>query len=244
LTEGQDKDPSPRLGAIAATSGAQEAPTAGHGALMDAVYRRQRHFYDLTRKYYLFGRDRAIRDLDLPEHARLVEVGCGTARNLVKVAARYPSASLFGLDASSEMLKSAEASLARAGLAGKTKLALGYAEELSPALFGESEPFDAVFFSYSLSMIPDWKQALRSASRALSENGKIHLVDFGDLTGLGRIGEHALASWLKLFHVTPRRELLHVFEDETRNEAIGKLRILPGRYAFLATVPKSRFEAL
>ena len=25
--------------------------------MMDAIYRRQRHFYDLTRKYYLLGRD-------------------------------------------------------------------------------------------------------------------------------------------------------------------------------------------
>ncbi|HWU72526.1 MAG TPA: SAM-dependent methyltransferase, partial [Sphingomonas sp.] len=27
---------------------------------MDAIYRSQRHFYDLTRKYYLLGRDALI----------------------------------------------------------------------------------------------------------------------------------------------------------------------------------------
>jgi hypothetical protein len=31
-----------------------------HGALMDLIYRRQRHIYDATRKYYLFGRDTLI----------------------------------------------------------------------------------------------------------------------------------------------------------------------------------------
>ena len=36
---------------------------SGHAALMDRVYRRQRYIYDLTRKYYLFGRDRMIREL-------------------------------------------------------------------------------------------------------------------------------------------------------------------------------------
>ena len=33
---------------------------------MDRIYRRQRHVYDLTRKYYLLGRDRLIADLDVP----------------------------------------------------------------------------------------------------------------------------------------------------------------------------------
>ena len=32
-------------------------------ALMDAMYRHQRHIYDLSRKYYLIGRDEAIRRL-------------------------------------------------------------------------------------------------------------------------------------------------------------------------------------
>ena len=35
-----------------------------HAALMDSVYRRQRHIYDLTRKYFLFGRDTLIEGLD------------------------------------------------------------------------------------------------------------------------------------------------------------------------------------
>ena len=91
--------------------------TDDHAGLMDKVYRRQRFFYDLTRKYYLFGRDRLIRSLKLAPGDRLVEVGCGTARNLVKIARRYPGAELFGLDASSEMLKTARRTLARAGLA-------------------------------------------------------------------------------------------------------------------------------
>ena len=34
---------------------------------MDAIYRTQRHFYDLTRKYYLLGRDRLIRELAPPK---------------------------------------------------------------------------------------------------------------------------------------------------------------------------------
>ena len=43
---------------------AEAAQTDDHFGLMDQVYRRQRHFYDLTRKYYLLGRDALIRVLD------------------------------------------------------------------------------------------------------------------------------------------------------------------------------------
>ncbi|MHC2296968.1 ubiquinone/menaquinone biosynthesis C-methylase UbiE [Rhizobium mongolense] len=51
-----------------------------HANLMDGMYRYQRHIYDLTRKYYLLGRDRTIRNLDIAEGGTLLEVGCGTGR--------------------------------------------------------------------------------------------------------------------------------------------------------------------
>src|SRR3546814_13610138 len=86
---------------------------------MDRMYRLQRHVYDLTRKYYLLGRDDLIADLAARPGETVCEVGCGTARNLVRMARRYPEARLHGLDASDEMLKSAHAALARAGLAGQ-----------------------------------------------------------------------------------------------------------------------------
>ncbi len=202
-----------------------------HSVLMDRVYRHQRCIYDLTRKYYLFGRDRMIRELALTPGDRLVEVGCGTARNLVRIARRYPQAQLFGVDASHEMLKTAADNVRRAGLEKRIVLAHGYAENLSPAMFGETAPFDACLFSYSLSMIPDWKQALNAASQNLSRGGHIHVVDFGDLEGLGRAGRTLLLAWLGLFHVAPRVELLQNLEQESESS----LRILPGRYAFLIT---------
>lgn len=200
-----------------------------HSALMDRIYRHQRYIYDITRKYYLFGRDRMIRDLDLKPGDRLVEIGCGTARNLVKIARRYPEARLYGLDASHEMLKSAAHTIARAGLDHRITLAHGYAENLNPAMFGETEPFEACLFSYSLSMIPDWRGAINAASRNLADGGQIHIVDFGDLTGLGGIARAAMMGWLHLFHVAPREELIARFEHEPGAD----LRLLPGRYAFL-----------
>ena len=201
-----------------------------HAGLMDRVYRRQRHIYDFTRKYYLFGRDRLIGRLALGPSETLVEVGCGTARNLIAIARRYPGARLFGVDASEAMLETARAAVSRAGLDHRIVLAQGLAEDLSPIRLGV-ESFDRVMFSYSLSMIPDWQAALAAGFAALSPAGTLHVVDFADLTGLGRFGRHAMRAWLRLFHVTPRVEFLAALEQVTRDR--GDLTLLPGRYAFL-----------
>jgi S-adenosylmethionine-diacylgycerolhomoserine-N-methlytransferase len=206
-----------------------KADNDDHGVLMDRIYRHQRYIYDLTRKYYLFGRDRLIAEMGLKTGDRLVEVGCGTARNLVKIAKAYPQVKLFGVDASLEMLKSAEETIRRAGLSDRITLAHGYAEDLSPAMFGETKPFEAALFSYSLSMIPDWKAAIAAAAANLAPSGRIHVVDFGDLTGLGRLGRTAMLGWLALFHVAPRVELLTSLEQQKG----ATVRFLPGRYAFL-----------
>jgi S-adenosylmethionine-diacylgycerolhomoserine-N-methlytransferase len=206
-----------------------------HAALMDSVYRNQRYIYDFTRKYYLFGRDRLIAELNARPGGSVVEIGCGTARNLIKMARLYPKTTFYGLDASEEMLVTARQSVARAGLGQRIHLAHGFAEDLSPAMFGRTAPFDEAIFSYSLSMIPDWKQALKSASSALAQGGRIHIVDFGDLTGLGDFGGKLLGAWLKIFHVSPRTEILRRLEkgasDKTPQN--GHLALLPARYAFV-----------
>ena len=79
--------------------------------LMDRIYRRQRHFYDLTRKYFLLGRDHLIRELQPPAGGSVMEIGCGTGRNLIAAARAYPEARLFGLDISSAMLATARANI-------------------------------------------------------------------------------------------------------------------------------------
>ena len=77
---------------------------AAQAARMDAIYARQRHFYDLTRKYYLLGRDALIDGLAPPTSPTILEVGCGTARNLIATARSWPDARCYGIDISAEML--------------------------------------------------------------------------------------------------------------------------------------------
>jgi S-adenosylmethionine-diacylgycerolhomoserine-N-methlytransferase len=196
---------------------------------MDRVYRPQRHIYDLTRKYYLLGRDQLIEGLALQPGSTLIEVGCGTGRNLIAIARLYPQARLLGLDASEAMLEMARVKVREAGLEDRILLRHGLAEELSPSAFG-LESFDHVLFSYSLSMVPDWRGALSAAIAALSVNGRWYVVDFADLKGLGFLARGVLMAWLRLFHVNPRVEFLKELED--LSAGTGELTLLKGRYAF------------
>ena len=179
--------------------------------LMDEIYRHQRYIYDLTRKYYLLGRDRLIEELDVPEtgpgHATVLELGCGTGRNLILAARRYPRALLFGLDLSNEMLKTARANIERAGLADRIRLAQGDASHFDAAsLFGETG-FDRVFFSYAVSMIPPWREALEAGMNAVRPGGSLHVVDFGGQNDLPVWFKAVLRAWLAKFHVAPRDDL-------------------------------------
>ena len=138
--------------------------TGDHAGLMDEVYRGQRHIYDLTRKYYLLGRDRLIAEMDVPDGGTVLEIGCGTGRNLAQIAKKWPQARLYGLDISEEMLKSATLNLRRAGCVDRTELGQADASRFDAiSLFGRAR-FDRIMFSYTLSMIPDWQGALRQAT--------------------------------------------------------------------------------
>ena len=176
-------------------------------ARMDGIYRTQRHFYDATRKLFLLGRDRLIERLDLPPGGRVLEIGCGTGRNLILVAQRYPHALVYGFDVSRVMLETAGHSVSRAALTRRITLAEGDATAFSPqALFGV-DGFDRVFVSYALSMIPGWQQVLPAAYAAASPGGELHIVDFGQQAGWPRWLRAALRAWLARFTVEPRGEL-------------------------------------
>lgn len=176
-----------------------------HAALMDEVYRGQRHIYDLTRKYYLFGRDTLIAGLNAAPGMRVLEVACGTGRNLARIGKAWPGVRLFGLDISAEMLKSA-----RAALGQEARLGEGDACSFdSPALLGEPA-FERIVLSYSLSMIPEWERALDHAASLLAPGGTLHIVDFGDLRGGPAPLSRALRRWLAMFHVKPRDDMAAV----------------------------------
>jgi S-adenosylmethionine-diacylgycerolhomoserine-N-methlytransferase len=206
-----------------------------HAGRMDAIYRSQRHIYDLTRKYYLLGRDRLIDRLAVPDGGTVLEVGCGTGRNLILAARRWPEARLFGLDISEAMLETARANVAKAGLAHRIRFAAADAACFDPAaLFGEPA-FDRIFQSYTLSMIPDWQGAIAEAARHLAADGALHIVDFGQQERLPRAFRAALLAWLARFHVSPRAGLRQALERAAGDRSVDFTPLYRG-YAWAAVL--------
>ncbi len=187
-----------------------------HAELMDGVYRHQRHFYDLTRKYYLLGRDRLIDRLDAPPGGSVLELGCGTGRNLIQAARAYPDARFHGLDISAEMLETAAVSIGKRDLSSRVSLARGDATAFDPEKLFALAGFDRIFISYSLSMIPEWRRTIAAALEALNEGGSLHVVDFGRQERLPGWFKGGLRAWLAKFHVSPRDSLREVLEAESR----------------------------
>ena len=214
-----------------------QAQGIDHANLMDRVYRRQRHFYDATRKYYLLGRDPMIAGLNVPAGGNVLEIGCGTGRNLVKAAESYPDALLFGIDISAEMLETAHQAAKRAGIADRTRLERADATHFDPAaLFGQSS-FDRIFISYAVSMIPQWQSVIQESIRHLKPGGELHIVDFGDQKRLPYVFKKALFKWLEWFHVTPRDDLFNVAERQASEQsATVERKTLHRGFAWIAVI--------
>lgn len=185
--------------------------------LMDAMYRHQRHIYDASRKFYLLGRDELIAGLAPPVGGSILEIGCGTGRNLIAIARTYPGRSCYGLDVSEEMLATARQSVARAGLSDVIALRQADATGFDPVILFGWSGFDRIVISYALSMIPPWQAVIEEAARRLVPGGELHIVDFGDQTGLPAPFRAVLRRWLALFQVTPRVELGAVLDEAARD---------------------------
>jgi S-adenosylmethionine-diacylgycerolhomoserine-N-methlytransferase len=178
--------------------------------------------------------------MELEPGDRVLEIGCGTARNLIRLARQRPGVHCYGLDVSTEMLATAAAKVKSRGLEARIALQHCFAEELDHAkTFGLDAPFDAAFFSYSLSMIPTWPQAIDAALANIKRGKAFYVVDFwdqGDWPGWFRA---LLKYWLDLFHVHYRPELIDHLK-KLDEQGVGKLTLqsVAGRYAYLATFRK------
>lgn len=214
--------------------------SSGHAEHMDRMYRYTRHVYDATRRYYLLGRDHLLNTMRVRPGDRVLEMGCGTARNLIRLHRIQPRAELFGLDAAQVMLDTAAESLRRKGV--KATLRQCLAEQFHyQQTFGLDEKFDIIFFSYSLSMMPTWREAVTAAFESLKADGRIYIVDFWDQAGLHKTFAWILQNWLALFHVHHRPELLgYLLELQRDGRCTVALESIGGRYAYIAKLERVR----
>jgi S-adenosylmethionine-diacylgycerolhomoserine-N-methlytransferase len=160
-----------------------------HAERMDMKYREVRHFYDLTRLFFLWGRNSAIKHLNLASGKSVIEVGCGTGRNLKRMSHQQPRAQIFGIDISKEMLASCGDKIRNYR---NVRIARADAMNFDSQQLFNRKLFDAVLMSYSLSMIPDWKRAVYQGLSVLAVDGTLSIVDFGRFERFGKVGELAI----------------------------------------------------
>ncbi len=223
------------------------APHPARGRMMnqaetlDRIYRYQRHLYDATRRFFLLGRDRLLDSMAISAEDRVLEIGCGTGRNLILLAEHYPDASFFGVDASRQMLATATRRIAVRGLAPRISLAVGLAEQLDPkTLFGDPLEFDKIFFSYSLSMMPRWHEAIEAAFDHLKLAGTLHVLDFWDQESWPAPLKRLFTRWLALFQVRFEPDVISTLSGHftSRGQSLS-LSSIANRYAFLASPERS-----
>ena len=143
---------------------------------LGGYYRWHAHFYDATRWAFLFGRTDVLRlCAEQQRPRRILEVGCGTGKNLAELARVFPQAEIVGLDLSAEMLGKARKKISGYG-PRVSLLQRVYNEPVS-----DGDPFDLIVFSYCLTMInPGFAQVLRLSEQDLNANGCLAVVDFHD----------------------------------------------------------------
>jgi S-adenosylmethionine-diacylgycerolhomoserine-N-methlytransferase len=142
--------------------------TAEPQAALQRYYALHARLYDATRWSFLFGREAILRPLlHLEPPRRILEVGCGTGRNLKSLKKHFPNAEITGVDLSADMLE----------VAGKKVPGVALCQRAYDApLRGD---FDLVLCSYALTMFnPGWQAAIEAAAQDLRPGGIMAVVDF------------------------------------------------------------------
>lgn len=138
-------------------------------------YNRLARFFVLFEWVFLLPRGirrKAVERLELEPGACVLEVGCGTGRNLAHlVEAVGAQGRVYGVDLSEGMLDEAREVSAKAGWHNVTLIRSDATDYRLP------ESVDGVIFSLSYAVIPQHLEALRHAWRQLRPGGRIVIMD-------------------------------------------------------------------
>jgi len=139
-------------------------------------------------------RAHAVRRLDLKYGDRVLEVGCGTGRNLPYLSrAVGPDGRVYAVDISEGMLAKARAACEQNAWTNVRLMRSDASEYQLP------KPVDGAIFSLSYAVMRDRKQALRHAWKQLKPAGRLVMLDAKTLSGfVGRKTYRLLSLILRL----------------------------------------------
>ena len=170
-----------------------------HAERLQAFYQPQALHYDAFRERLLHGREELISRLAPPPGATVVELGGGTGRNLEFFGSRLLSFSRV------EVVDLCPALLDQARRRCALWPGVAVAVEADATTYRPVQPVDCVYFSYALTMIPDWRAAIDNALAMLRPGGILGVVDFhvaapnrpGARAPQGSLARHFWQRWFR-----------------------------------------------
>lgn len=201
---------------------------ATHAERLERFYRPQAGHYDNFRERLLHGRSELIELLAPPDGAYIVELGAGTGRN-----AGWFGKRLAAFD-TVELVDLCPALLEQARLRWADEPRVRVIEA-DATRHHPAKPADRVYFSYALTMMPQWRDALANAVAMLKPGGLLGVVDFDLPQGNCLADRCACEFWRRWFahdgvhldraHV---EQLQQLTEPVTLRESNAALPYLPG----------------
>jgi len=199
-----------------------------HAERLQAFYAPQAAHYDDFRDRLLPGRAALIDKLPLPDGARVVELGTG--RNVEFFGARIARIASFEVvDLCPALLN-----VARERTRSRHQIR---AIKADATTYQPQQPVDCVYFSYALTMIPNWRAALDNAYAMLKPGGIVGAVDFHLPMAQRKFSLRSFERtfWSRWFGHDGVRldsahlaELKRIFHSEDVVEARARVPYLPG----------------
>lgn len=165
-------------------------------AELEKFYKIHSDFYDVTRRFFLFDRQKAIELLEIKDGDKILDLACGTGLNTPLILRKNKDVEIIGIDFSQSMLEKA-----------KQKFPLIRFIQSDVAAYQFSEKFDKIISTYSISMIDEWQKTLLNAKNALKRDGVLVILDFYCWHGLIKFFYPIFKWWLKRHGVNPEKPI-------------------------------------
>ena len=186
---------------------------------LEEFYKLHSKFYDFTRQFFLFDRQKAVDFLDVKPNDKVIDLACGTGLNIPLLLKRTTPAKIIGIDYSRSML-----AIARRKYPGVRFI------EGDVSAYEFHEKVDKIICTYSLSMIDEWEKAISNAIQALKEGGTLVVLDFHPWRGIFKVFYPFFKWWLGKHGVYPEKQITSLLRNHFRDV---EEKVLHSGYSFI-----------